>query len=304
MRSVRTGCGMRAIAGGDHTVTGLPWPTSHCGYQDVLPIRSSDVATDDTALGIANQDRGLLALPEIGAVGLWPLQSSLGLIAVPDDVPAARRHTRQVLRSWGFDVAVDDTELVVSELVSNAVAISAFPWTKFRAAYPLSRLTASTLTCWLSFRAKPAGRNRRKSPILPLCPETRKIRKLARTELSHRADHLLAIVRLWPTGLAVTDGPGDRYGGVRGRLSPNWLCEPDLVLEESAARSAFNDLAHRRSSAANRMGWPVSGALAPDWSGAACIDTSCPSRTCQALTSFEVRGDASNRPQLSSPRIV
>src|SRR5512146_41947 len=116
---------MRAIAGGDHTVTGLPWPTSHCGYQDVLPIRSSDVATDDTALGIANQDRGRLALPEIGAVGLWPLQSSLRLTAVPDDVPAARRHTRQVLRSWGFDVAADDTELVVSELVSNAVAISA-----------------------------------------------------------------------------------------------------------------------------------------------------------------------------------
>lgn len=125
MRSVRTGCGTRAIASADHTVTGLPWPGEHCGYQDASPIRSSDVAIHDTALGIANQDRGPVALPEIGAVGLWPLQSSLGLTAVPRDVPAARRHARQVLRSWGLHVAADDTELVVSELVSNAVAISA-----------------------------------------------------------------------------------------------------------------------------------------------------------------------------------
>jgi len=83
------------------------------------------VATEDTAVGIVNQNRGPLALPEIGTVGSWPLQSSLGLTAVPGDVPAARRHTRQVLQSWGLHGAADDTELVVSELVSNAMAISA-----------------------------------------------------------------------------------------------------------------------------------------------------------------------------------
>ncbi|MBO0835878.1 MAG: ATP-binding protein [Actinobacteria bacterium] len=67
----------------------------------------------------------LLALQETCRSASWPLQSFLELTAVPGDVSAARRHVRHVLRSWELPAVSDDTELVVSELVSNAVAISA-----------------------------------------------------------------------------------------------------------------------------------------------------------------------------------
>ena len=83
------------------------------------------MATGDTALGSASQHRGLRVLPEVGMVGSWPLQSSLELAAAPGEVPAARRHVRHILQAWGLPAFSDDTELVVSELVSNAVAISA-----------------------------------------------------------------------------------------------------------------------------------------------------------------------------------
>ncbi len=88
-------------------------------------MRSSDMATGDIAHGIASQHPGLRVLPEIGMLGSWPLQSSLELTAAPGEAPAARRHARHILRVWGLPAISDDLELVVSELVSNAVAISA-----------------------------------------------------------------------------------------------------------------------------------------------------------------------------------
>jgi anti-sigma regulatory factor (Ser/Thr protein kinase) len=83
------------------------------------------MATGDTALGIASQHPGLRVLPEVGMVGSWPMQSSLELAAATGEVSAARRHVRHILLAWGLPAFSDDTELVVSELVSNAVAISA-----------------------------------------------------------------------------------------------------------------------------------------------------------------------------------
>jgi anti-sigma regulatory factor (Ser/Thr protein kinase) len=42
--------------------------------------------------------------------------------AVPDSVPDVRARVRRELRKWGYsDVVVDDAELVVAELASNAV---------------------------------------------------------------------------------------------------------------------------------------------------------------------------------------
>jgi anti-sigma regulatory factor (Ser/Thr protein kinase) len=40
----------------------------------------------------------------------------------PQAVPQARRYTRAVLRGWGTGEVADDAELIVSELVTNAVA--------------------------------------------------------------------------------------------------------------------------------------------------------------------------------------
>ena len=54
----------------------------------------------------------------------WPLRSFLELGALPGAVPCARLHARQVLWEWGVGAAAQSTELVVSELVTNAVQAS------------------------------------------------------------------------------------------------------------------------------------------------------------------------------------
>lgn len=54
----------------------------------------------------------------------WPLRNFLELGALPGAVPCARLHTRQVLWEWSLTRLTDSVELVVSELVTNAVAAS------------------------------------------------------------------------------------------------------------------------------------------------------------------------------------
>jgi anti-sigma regulatory factor (Ser/Thr protein kinase) len=53
----------------------------------------------------------------------WPLQSYLELATLPGAVPCARLHARQVLCEWG-EAFSKDAELVVSELVTNAIQAS------------------------------------------------------------------------------------------------------------------------------------------------------------------------------------
>lgn len=50
--------------------------------------------------------------------------SSLELAALPNAVASARRHTCDVLPKWGFADLVESCELLVSELVTNAVKAS------------------------------------------------------------------------------------------------------------------------------------------------------------------------------------
>lgn len=54
----------------------------------------------------------------------WPLRSFLELGAYPGAVPCARLHARQVLWEWGQAGLGECIELVVSELVTNAVQAS------------------------------------------------------------------------------------------------------------------------------------------------------------------------------------
>ncbi len=54
----------------------------------------------------------------------WPLQSSLELGAFPGAVPCARLHARQMLWEWRLTGLSDTAELLISELVTNAVQIS------------------------------------------------------------------------------------------------------------------------------------------------------------------------------------
>jgi hypothetical protein len=55
----------------------------------------------------------------------WPLRSYLELGALPTAIPCFRLHVKHVLWEWGLDEFSDSVELVVSELTTNAVAVSA-----------------------------------------------------------------------------------------------------------------------------------------------------------------------------------
>ena len=56
---------------------------------------------------------------------LWPLRSYLELGALPTAVPCARLHVRHLLREWGLNGLATDSELLTSELVTNAVKATA-----------------------------------------------------------------------------------------------------------------------------------------------------------------------------------
>lgn len=56
-----------------------------------------------------------------------PLQTSLALGALPSAVACARLHARNVMHEWNLPSIADSVELVVSELVTNAVRASTGP---------------------------------------------------------------------------------------------------------------------------------------------------------------------------------
>ena len=58
------------------------------------------------------------------ANGPWPLQDFLELGALATAVPCARLHARHVLREWGLARLGESAELLVSELITNAVKAS------------------------------------------------------------------------------------------------------------------------------------------------------------------------------------
>ena len=57
----------------------------------------------------------------------WPLRSSLELGALPTAVPCACVHTQLLLWEWGLNSLAESAELLVSELVTNAVNATAGP---------------------------------------------------------------------------------------------------------------------------------------------------------------------------------
>lgn len=54
----------------------------------------------------------------------WPLGTVLELASYPSAVPCARLHARLVTAEWGLGQLSATTELLVSELVTNAVHVS------------------------------------------------------------------------------------------------------------------------------------------------------------------------------------
>lgn len=53
--------------------------------------------------------------------GRWPLRTYMELGALPGAVPCARLHTRHVLWEWQQKFLIESAELVVSELMTNAI---------------------------------------------------------------------------------------------------------------------------------------------------------------------------------------
>src|SRR3989442_1360431 len=62
-----------------------------------------------------------------GITASWPLSTTLPLGALPGATPCARMHARAVLTEWGLGDLADAAELIVSELVTNAVRASTAP---------------------------------------------------------------------------------------------------------------------------------------------------------------------------------
>jgi anti-sigma regulatory factor (Ser/Thr protein kinase) len=90
------------------------------------PLAQGGSERDGGIFTAARIDRLSMALPshryeEAGVQGQWSLQSYMALGALSSAVPCARLHTRQVLREWGQKKLMEEAELVVSELVTNAV---------------------------------------------------------------------------------------------------------------------------------------------------------------------------------------
>src|SRR5215469_6230247 len=56
--------------------------------------------------------------------GSWPLRDFIELGSLPTSVPCARYHARQIIWEWRLTPLSETVELVVDELVTNAVAAS------------------------------------------------------------------------------------------------------------------------------------------------------------------------------------
>jgi anti-sigma regulatory factor (Ser/Thr protein kinase) len=68
-----------------------------------------------------------MAVPSVRATTSayhWPLRSYLKLGVLPSAAPHARQHTSQMLRKWDLGELGKSAELVVSELITNAIQAS------------------------------------------------------------------------------------------------------------------------------------------------------------------------------------
>ena len=89
-----------------------------------------DLAQDELAEHQRAQDQRAQRDPaqdESARPAQWPLQTRLELGALPGAVPCARLHARLVLTEWEQADLGDSVELIVSELMTNALRASTDP---------------------------------------------------------------------------------------------------------------------------------------------------------------------------------
>lgn len=114
---------MSASPGGSawRSPIGYPWPAAG-GLQRTRPglgepVRELPWRDVPPAVPSLHRTR------EAGA-GEWPKRSFLELGALPGAIPCARLHARQLTWEWGLVALSATVELLVSELVTNAVQAS------------------------------------------------------------------------------------------------------------------------------------------------------------------------------------
>ncbi len=94
------------------------------------PRGHADLAADQTPGPLRSNAIICAPVPRLaarrgnGKAAQWPLRSFLELGPLPGAVPCARLHVRQVLWEWNLTGLSEATELVVSELLTNAVQAS------------------------------------------------------------------------------------------------------------------------------------------------------------------------------------
>ena len=102
---------MHPVSGRTGAACGRP---SRRGFLPGTPDLEADTGAVLNLAGIAGQSE---------PAG-WQLHSDLELASLPSAVPCARLHARLVIAEWGLTRLIDETELVVSELVTNGVHAS------------------------------------------------------------------------------------------------------------------------------------------------------------------------------------
>ncbi len=97
----------RVAGGGTGTVAGYT-------ATRICPLGLAPVPVPPSQL----QDQGIAMADD------WPLQDFLELGALPSAVPSARLHARQLLWEWGLTNFSETVELLLTELMTNAVKAS------------------------------------------------------------------------------------------------------------------------------------------------------------------------------------
>lgn len=96
-----------------HTWPARSWPPAVPGSRDAPPASRAGVRIPP-----------FMTRQGHGTNGLWPLQDFLEFGALVSAVPCARLHARHVLWEWGMASVGESAELLVTELITNAVKAS------------------------------------------------------------------------------------------------------------------------------------------------------------------------------------
>jgi len=95
-----------------------------CGTIGTARQTGGHARHDDRPAGTAARNPPLTDPQGNDITAGWPLRSFLELGALPSAVPCARLHTRHLLWEWQLADLTDSAELLVSEIVTNAVQIT------------------------------------------------------------------------------------------------------------------------------------------------------------------------------------